>query len=103
MEQGTGIWKSEDGETWCLVTGNSFGDTDVVQFEAFVDYGGALYVSGSKGASSSPAGLGGAKIFRRIDRVTIEEDQSLADKFQRYTVTGITTELPGPDPNPVGI
>ena len=22
--------------------------------------------------------------------------------FERYTVTGITTELPGPDPNPVG-
>ena len=85
-----------------LVTGNSFGDTDVVQFEAFADYGGAMYVSGSKGASSSPAGLGGAKIFRKIDSVMIEDDPSLLDQFQRYTVTGITTEVPGPDPNPPG-
>ncbi len=30
--QGAGIWQSEDGLAWSKVTGNSFGDTDVVQF-----------------------------------------------------------------------
>jgi hypothetical protein len=35
--------------------------------------------------------------------VTIEQDQGLMDKFERFTVTGITTPLPGPDPNPEGL
>lgn len=99
--QGAGIWLSKDGTNWSKVTGNSFGDPDVVIFEAFANYGGALYVSGSKGASSTPSGLGGAKIFRRVDCVTVTPDDSLAADFQRYTVTGITTPLPE-DPTPEG-
>jgi len=34
--------------------------------------------------------------------VDITPDQTLADNFERFTVTGITTPLPGPDPNPLG-
>jgi len=64
---GSQIWKSPDGLTWEQVTGNGFGDKDIVNFEAFTVFNKKLYVAGSKGASSTPTGLGGAKVFRLAD------------------------------------
>ncbi len=61
---GSQIWKTSDIATWTQVTSNGFGDTNIINFEAFTGFAGSLYVSGSKGASSTPAGLGGAKIYR---------------------------------------
>ncbi len=102
---GAQIWRSPNGMTWKQVTADGFGDSDTIMFEAFAVFNGTLYVSGSKGASSTPSGLGGAKIYRLAydgPCVAIEADQPLVDKFERFTVTGITTPLPGPDPNPPG-
>jgi hypothetical protein len=61
---GSHIWKTSDGTRWQQVTGNGFGDKRIVTFEAFAGFSGTLYVSGSRGASSSTESLGGAKIFR---------------------------------------
>ncbi|MCX8044926.1 MAG: hypothetical protein N3B18_12475 [Desulfobacterota bacterium] len=61
--KGSQLWRTRDGVTWTQVTDNGFGDADIIIFEAFATYNGKLYVSGSKGASSTPSGLGGAKIF----------------------------------------
>ena len=63
---GSHIWKTSDGISWQQVTGDGFGDVYVVGFEGFTTFANALYVSASKGASSSTEGLGGAKIFRLI-------------------------------------
>lgn len=61
---GSQIWKTSDNVTWTQVTDNGFGDTNIINFEGFATFDGKLYVSGSKGASSTPSGLGGAKIYR---------------------------------------
>ena len=65
---GSHIWKSSDGIAWQQVTGNGFGDDYIVNFEGFTTFADTLYVSGSKGASSSTEGLGGAKIFRLVPK-----------------------------------
>lgn len=61
--KGSQVWWTRDGNTWTQATDNGFGDADIIIFEAFTEYNGKLYVSGSKGASSTPSGLGGAKVF----------------------------------------
>ena len=61
---GSQIWKTTDVATWTPVTSDGFGDATIINFEAFTMFADHLYVSGSKGASSTPEGLGGAKIFR---------------------------------------
>jgi len=45
---------------------------------------------------------GSMTVVRAQSCVDVTQDQTLVDKFERFTVTGITTELPGPDPNPPG-
>jgi hypothetical protein len=62
--KGSQIWKSSDGLAWSQVTNNGFGDTETIIFEAFTEFGGQVYVSGSKGSSATPSGLGGTKIYR---------------------------------------
>jgi hypothetical protein len=61
---GSQIWKTADATVWESVTKNGFNDENTVNFEAFAVFRNQLYVSGSKGASASAAGLGGAKVFR---------------------------------------
>jgi len=63
---GSHIWKSSNGIAWQQVTGDGFGDDYIVGFEGFTTFADTLYLSGSKGASSSTEGLGGAKIFRLV-------------------------------------
>ena len=93
--KGSQIWKSPDGLTWTQVTNNGFGDTETIIFEAFTEFKGQLYVSGSKGSSATPSGLGGAKIYRMVPGcVNVVADQNIADQFTRHTVTGITAPLP---------
>ncbi len=92
---GAPIWKSSDAQTWTMVTGNGLGDTDTVMFEAFTVFNGQLYLAGSKGASSTPAGLGGGKVYRLAKAIAVTTpDQTIASNFTRHTVTGITTPLP---------
>ena len=55
--KGSQIWKSTDGLTWTQVTNNGFGDTNTIIFEAFREFKGQLYVSGSKGSSATPSRL----------------------------------------------
>ncbi len=66
LAHGAPLMKSEDGLVWTPITSDAFGDNDVVIMEALTDFGGTLYVSSSKGASSTPSGLGGAKVFRMV-------------------------------------
>jgi len=66
ITHGAPIWKASDGISWTPVTTDGLGDTDVIIFEAFTDFGGTLYVSASKGASSTPQGTGGAKVYRMV-------------------------------------
>ncbi len=67
---GSHIWRTSDGINWQQVTVDGFGDDYIIGFEAFTVFDEALYVSGSKGASSSTEGLGGAEIFRQVARGT---------------------------------
>lgn len=62
---GAEMWKTSDGITWTLVTGNGFGDTQTVAFEAFTTFNKRLYVSGSKGCTDADCGMAAAKIYRR--------------------------------------
>jgi len=62
---GAQMWKTADGRTWQQITGNGFGDSRLVSFEAFTSFNGKLYVSGSKAVNSAPGGIAGAKIFRQ--------------------------------------
>jgi hypothetical protein len=90
--KGAQIWKSPDGLTWTQVTNNGLGDTNIVNFEAFTIYEGVLYVSGSKGASSTPSGLGGAKIFRQTSPTLIGLSSFEADAGWRQINLIWTTE-----------
>jgi hypothetical protein len=63
---GAHLWKTADGLAWQQVTGDGFGDSLTISFEAFTPFNNTLYVSGSKGANSMPGGVGGAKIFRLV-------------------------------------
>ena len=76
---GSQIWKSSDVTTWTQVTGNGFGDPEIINFEGFAVFGSHLYVAGSKGASSTPSGLGGAKVFKQLNGLTddLDEDGAL--------------------------
>jgi len=71
---GSHIWKSADAISWEQVTVDGFGDTDVIGFEAFTTFAGELYVSASKGASSSVEGLGGAKLYRLVSGTPEDTD-----------------------------
>jgi hypothetical protein len=63
---GAQLWKTSDGKTWQQVVDDGFGDNQIISFESFTQFGGTLYVSGSKGANSVVGGLGGAKVFRLV-------------------------------------
>jgi len=72
---GSQIWKTYDAVTWTQVTDNGFGDPEIVNFEAFTVFDSHLYVSGSKGASSTPSGLGGAKVFELLTGLPDDRDE----------------------------
>jgi hypothetical protein len=72
---GSQIWKTSDAVTWTQVTGNGFGDDKIINFEAFAAFGSHLYASGSKGASSTPSGLGGAKVFKQLNGLPDDLDE----------------------------
>ncbi len=72
---GSQIWKTSDVTTWTQVTGNGFGDPEIINFEGFAVFGSHLYVAGSKGASSTPSGLGGAKVFKQLNGLTDDMDE----------------------------
>ncbi len=73
--RGSQIWKTSDAVTWTQVTGNGFGDPEIVNFEAFTVFGSHLYASGSKGASSTPTGLGGAKVLKQLNGLPDDMDE----------------------------
>jgi hypothetical protein len=64
---GAQLWKTADGNTWQQVVDDGFGDKTIINIEAFTVFNDQLYVSGSKGANSLVGGLGGAKIFRKVN------------------------------------
>ena len=72
---GSHIWKTSDGINWQQVTVDGFGDDYVVGFEAFTTFAGELYVSASKGASSSTERLGGCKILRLVSDPSDDYDE----------------------------
>lgn len=63
---GSHIWKTSDGRKWEQVTGDGFGDKNVLTFEAFTIFNNTLYVAGSRASNTVGVGLGGAKIFRLV-------------------------------------
>ena len=71
---GSHVWKTSDGISWQKVTDDGFSDDYVVAFEGFTTFAHSLYVSASKGASSSTEGLGGAKLYRLISGTTEDTD-----------------------------
>ncbi len=68
---GSHIWKSPDGIAWSPVTRDGMGDEQVVSFEGFTEFGGILYVAGSKGCTDTDCGLAGAKVFRLVHMPTL--------------------------------
>jgi len=91
ITHGAPIWKTSDGTSWTPVTENGLGDTEVIIFEAFVDFGGTLYASASKGASSTPQGTGGAKVYRMVSDGSCSDADSdgECDTADTDTVYGI--------------
>ena len=79
--KGSQIWKTSDVATWTQVTNNGFGDKDIIIFEGFVDFNCQLYVSGSKGASSTPRGLAAQKYsgfrLQRLRQLQFHQRQQL--------------------------
>ncbi len=66
---GAQLWKTSDGVVWQRYTADGFGDRNVIAFEAFSTYNGALYVAGNKGCVDCPYGLEppeGVKIFKLV-------------------------------------
>ncbi len=103
---GADLWKATgpgNNLTWTRITGDGFGDASIISFEAFANFDGTMYLAASNYVPSSfrgseETGASGAKIYRLVSEkapcVTVTEDQTVADKFTRHTVTGITTPLP---------
>lgn len=103
---GADLWKATgpgNDMTWTRVTGNAFGDASILSFESFVTFEGTMYMAASNYVPSNfrgdeEPGASGAKIYRLISEmepnVEVSEDQNVADRFTRHTVTGITTPLP---------
>ncbi len=81
--KGSQIWKSTDGLAWTQVTNNGFGDTNTIIFEAFAEFEGQVYVSGSKGSSATPSGLGGAKIYRQVSAAPTDEQMVTVFRMPR--------------------
>lgn len=65
---GSHIWKTSDGISWEKVTDDGFGDVKVLNFEAFTEFNGTLYVAASRAANTVGGGLGGAKIYRKENK-----------------------------------
>jgi len=71
---GADIWKGTGPATsltWTRVTGNGFGDLNVLEFEAFTSFAGTMYVAANDSSDSdfpgdTPAGFTGAKIYRLL-------------------------------------
>ncbi|MCP4629315.1 MAG: hypothetical protein GY850_38295 [bacterium] len=71
---GAAIWLgSGDGDalSWTQVTGDGFGDADIIQFDTFTEFNNTLYVSGSSVLASTIPGdagthLAGAKVYRMV-------------------------------------
>ena len=103
---GADLWRATgpgDNLTWTRITGTAFGDASVLSFESFATFDNTLYVAASNYVPSSfrggeQPGAAGAKIYRLVSEkapsVTVTEDQNPISKFNRHTVTGITTPLP---------
>jgi len=96
---GADLWKGTGpggAVSWTRVTGDGFGDRSIAQFEAFVTFGGAMYVAGSNIVASGfkgdeESGYGGVKIFR-----TGEVTPSTTTTSTISSST--TTTSPGPCP-----
>jgi hypothetical protein len=99
--RGSQIWRTDDAATWTQVTDNGLGDREIVNFEGFAVFDNQLYVSGSKGASSTPSGLGGAKIFRLVSGPSDDYD---ADGFANNTDNcPVTANVSQSDGEPDGV
>ena len=80
---GADIWKWTGPATavnWTRVTGDGFGDTSIIQFEAFTTFNSALHVAGSNITSSGfngeqAPGYSGAKIFRLVAGLPDDRDE----------------------------
>jgi hypothetical protein len=96
---GADIWKGTgpaDNLTWTRVTGDGFGDPNVLQFEAFTTFSDAMYVAANNSADSdfpgdTPAGFTGAKIYRMASKYSISGTVTLNGSG----LSGVTITLSG--------
>jgi hypothetical protein len=80
---GADIWKGTGPGTainWTRVTGDGFGDTSIIQFEAFTTFNNTLHVAGSNITASGFNGeqaprYSGAKIFRLVAGLPDDRDE----------------------------
>ncbi len=100
VTHGAPIWKTSDGISWTPVTESGLGDTDVIIFEAFVNFGGTLYASASKGASSTPQGTGGAKVYRMKND---QPPEIIAAPYSREDLNTLSTDPAAPKAIPDNI
>jgi len=97
---GADIWKATgpgNNLTWTRVTGTGFGDSSLVQFEAFTAYNGAMYVAGSNIVPSQvwgeePVGYVGAKIYRLKPEVTTTTTTIIPETTTTVSSTTTTVE-----------
>jgi hypothetical protein len=89
---GADIWKGAGpgtNLTWTRVTGDGFGDSNVLEFEAFTTFDGTMYVAANNSSDSdfpgdTPAGFTGAKIYRLSQPAECSNWSDVISKYNAY-------------------
>jgi hypothetical protein len=89
---GADIWKGTGPATnltWTRVTGDGFGDSNVLEFEAFTTFDGTMYVAANNSSDSdfpgdTPAGFTGAKIYRLSQPAECSNWSDVISKYNAY-------------------
>jgi len=95
---GADIWKAAgpaESLTWTRVTGDGFGDPNVLEFEAFTSFAGTMYVAANESSDSdfpgdTPAGFTGARIYRLLQPPGCSTWADVITKYGTY-VSGQAT------------
>jgi hypothetical protein len=81
---GGDLWKATgpgDDLSWTQITANAFGDENIIQWGAFTEFEGNIYVAGSSVMAASvpgdaDTGLSGAKVYRMVSEGTCPDADS---------------------------
>lgn len=89
---GADIWKATgpaENLSWTRITGDGFGDPNILEFEAFTTFEDCLYVAANNSADSdfpgdTPTGYTGAKIYRLVESGPCSSWEDVVWKYQLY-------------------